>query len=208
MMKSLIAIASFVVVIGTADAANKKRVACTLSTLESIVREVGGDKVDVFSLAAGDQDPHTVSPISFLMKKVRDADMLFEIGLQLELWADQVADGSGNTKILRGGPGRIVVSTGIPRLEVPSSVSRSQGDVHPEGNPHIWLDPIRTKMMAQNIATALKAADPANASYYDGRLKSFHKRVDRAMFGDQLLKVVGAKKLSRLAIDGKLAEYL
>src|SRR5262245_23224682 len=115
-----------------AHAAGKKKIACTLPTVEAIVREVGGDKVVTFSLAAGDQDPHFVSPTPSLMKKVRDADMLFEIGMQLELWADQVADGSGNSRIFRAGAGRIVVSTGIPRLEVPSSLSRSQGDIHPE----------------------------------------------------------------------------
>jgi zinc/manganese transport system substrate-binding protein len=141
--------------------------------VEAIVREIGGDKVEAFSLAAGDQDPHTVSPTPSLMKKVRGADMLFEIGMQLELWADQVADGSGNARILRAGPGRVVLSTGIPKLEVPASISRSQGDVHPEGNPHIWLDPIRAKLMAQNVAKALAAADPANAGYYEERLERF-----------------------------------
>lgn len=193
---------------GTARAEGKKKIACTLPSVEALVREVGGDKVEAFSLAAGDQDPHFVSPTPSLMKKVRGADMLFEIGMQLELWADQVADGSGNSKIFKSGAGRVQVSSGIPKLEVPSSISRAQGDIHPEGNPHLWLDPVRAKMMADNVARALKSADPANASYYDGRLKAFHKKVDKALFGDELLKVVGSKKLSRLALDGKLADFL
>lgn len=210
-MKSLIVsavAASLLTAGGAAGAQSKKKVACTLPTVEAIVREVGGDKVEAFSLAAGDQDPHFVSPTPSLMKRVRGADMLFEIGMQLEQWADQVADGSGNSRIFKSGAGRIQLSAGIPKLEVPSSLSRAQGDIHPEGNPHLWLDPVRAKMMAENAAKALKAADPANAAYYDGRLKAFQKKVDRALFGDQLLRVVGSRKLSRLALDGRLGDFL
>ena len=75
-------------------AAPKLKVACTLPTIEAIVREVGGDRVDAFSLSAGDQDPHFVAPTPVLMKRVREADLLMEIGMQLETWADEVANGS------------------------------------------------------------------------------------------------------------------
>lgn len=211
-MKSSIVIGAAAAVLLAASAAasaqGKKKAACTLPTVEAIVREVGGDKVEAFSLAAGDQDPHFVSPTPSLMKRVRDADLLFEIGMQLETWADQVADGSGNPRIFKGAPGRVSVAAGIPKLEVPGTLSRAQGDIHPEGNPHVWLDPVRAKLMAANVARALKAADPGNAGYYDGRLKAFEKKVDRALFGDQLLKVVGSRKLSRLALDGRLAAFL
>ena len=191
-----------------AHAGAKKKVACTLPSVEAIVREVGGDKVETFSLAAGDQDPHTVSPTPSLMKRVRGADMLFEIGMQLELWADQVADGSGNSKIFRGAAGRVVLSAGIPKLEVPATVSRSQGDVHPEGNPHVWLDPMRAKIMADNAARALAAAMPEHAAYFAARARAFKDKVDRALFGDQLLKIVGSRKLTQLALSGKLHEFL
>jgi zinc/manganese transport system substrate-binding protein len=134
--------------------------------------------------------------------------MLFEIGMQLELWADQVADGSGNARIFRAGGGRVALSAGIPKLEVPALLSRAQGDIHPEGNPHLWLDPVRAKLMAENAARALKAASPADAAYFDERLKTFKKRVDRALFGDQLLDVVGSRKLTRLTLDGRLHQFL
>ena len=189
-------------------AAAKLKVACTLSTIESLVREVGGDRVDAFALSAGDQDPHTVAPTPSLMNRVRKADILLEIGMQLELWADQVADGSGNPRVFRGAPGRIALATGIPKREVPEMISRSQGDVHPEGNPHLWLDPVRAKLLAANVARALKAARPADAGYFDGRLRDFEARVDRALFGDQLLAAVGSAKLSRLALDGELISFL
>jgi len=188
--------------------APKKKVACTLPTVEAIVREVGGDRVAAFSLAAGDQDPHFVSPTPALMKRVREADLMVEIGMQLELWADEVANGSGNPRLFKGAPGRITLSTGVPRLEVPSVVSRAQGDVHPEGNPHLWLDPMRTKLLAENAARALQAASPADASYFGERLQDFKARLDRALFGDELLQIAGSSKLTRLALDGRLHEFL
>jgi ABC-type Zn uptake system ZnuABC Zn-binding protein ZnuA len=191
-----------------AHADSKKKVACTLTTIEALVREVGGDRVEAFSLSAGDQDPHFVSPTPSLMKRVRGADMLFEIGMQLELWADEVATGSGNPRIFKGSPGRVALSTGIPKLEIPTTLTRAQGDIHPEGNPHLWLDPVRAKLLAENVANALKAASPQDASYFDTRLHDFQKRVDRALFGEELLKLVGSQKLSRLAVDGRLQEFL
>ena len=209
-MKTTAFTLTLVAALGAATAAHagKKKVACTLPAVEAIVREVGGDKVETFSLAAGDQDPHTVSPTPSLMKRVRGADMLFEIGMQLELWADQVADGSGNSRIFRGAAGRVALSTGVPKLEVPATISRSQGDVHPEGNPHLWLDPMRAKMMADNAARALAAASPESADYFAARARAFKDRVDRAFFGDQLLKIVGARKLTQLALTGKLHAFL
>jgi zinc/manganese transport system substrate-binding protein len=186
----------------------KPEVACTLPTIEAIAREVGGDRIDTFSLAAGDQDPHFVSPTPSLMNRVRGADLLLELGMQLEIWADEVANGSGNPRIFRGAAGRVAVSTGIPRLEVPAVLSRAQGDIHPEGNPHLWLDPVRAKMIAENVARALVRLSPRDAAYFDRRKKSFQDRVDRALFGDELLRLVGSKKLSRLTLDGRLHEFL
>ncbi|HEX7599531.1 MAG TPA: metal ABC transporter substrate-binding protein [Polyangia bacterium] len=191
-----------------AAAASKLKVACTLSTIESLVREVGGDRVDAFALSAGDQDPHTVAPTPSLMNRVRKADLLLEIGMQLEMWADQVADGSGNPRVFHGAPGRVSLSSGIPKREVPEAISRSQGDVHPEGNPHLWLDPVRAKLLAANVAAALKTAAPADAAYFDGRLGALQKRIDRALFGEELLAAVGSAKLSRLALDGQLIPFL
>ena len=210
LLRALTLVAGAVLIAGSAPAraADKPKVACTLSTIESLVHEIGGDKVDAFSLSAGDQDPHFVSPTPSLMKKVREADLLLEIGMQLELWADEVANGSGNPRIFKGAKGRIALSTGIPKLEVPDTLSRAQGDIHPEGNPHLWLDPVRAKMMAANVAAALKTVDPEDGATFDARLKDFQARVDKAFFGDPLLEIVGSKKLSRLALDGKLGEFL
>jgi zinc/manganese transport system substrate-binding protein len=191
-----------------ARSAEKLNVVCTLPTLEAIVREIGGDRVKTISLAKGTQDPHFVSPTPSLMRRVRNADLLIEVGMMLENWADEVANGSGNANIFRGTPGRIIASTGIPKLEVPSYITRAEGDLHPEGNPHVWLDPVRTSLLAENIESALTKASPDNDAYFQERLKDFQQRLDQALFGEELLRLVGRAKLHRLTLDGSLHQFL
>lgn len=193
---------------GLLAAQAKVKVVCTLPTLKALTEEVGGDRISVISLAKGDQDPHFVTPTPVLMKKTREADLFVENGLSLELWAEQVVNGSGNPKIFRGTPGRIIASRGITALEIPSVISRELGDIHPEGNPHMWLDPLLAKIQASNIADGLKRVDPSGADYYDQRLKDFHDRIDSALFGPELLKLVGIQKLTRLDASGQLIDFL
>jgi zinc/manganese transport system substrate-binding protein len=186
----------------------KKKVMVTLAALKSITDALAGEDFDVTALAKPDQDPHTVTPTPTLMKKLREADLFIEIGLQLELWADQVATGSGNPTIGQGAKGRLVASAGISREDVPAVVSRSEGDIHPEGNPHIWIDPLRAKQIADNIATGLKAVSPESAAAVDQRLKAFKDRIDEAIFGADLVKEVGARTLTRKALDGSILTWL
>lgn len=190
------------------DAQGKLKVVCTLPTLEAIAREVGGDRVEVLSLAKGYQDPHFVSPTPVLMKKAREADLLIEVGLTLEQWADEVANGSGNPRIFRGGKGRIIASTGVPLLEAPRVISRELGDLHPQGNPHVWLDPLRAKQMAENIAEGFQQAAPGDREYFESRQRAFQDRIDRSLFGEELVRLVGGRKLARLAWDGQLFAFL
>lgn len=208
--KSILMFVLIVLMIPVLTAAQEKKlhVVCTLPTLKALTEEVGGDRVDVIALARGDQDPHFVSPTPVLMKKTREADLFIENGFSLELWADEVANGSGNSKIFRGTPGRIIAGQGIPALEIPSVLTREMGDIHPQGNPHVWLDPLLAKEEVKNICEALKRTDPAGASYYDSRLADFEKRVDEALFGPELLKLIGIQKLTRLAASGQLLDFL
>jgi len=186
----------------------KVRVVCTLPTLKSLVEEVGGDRVDVIALAKGDQDPHFVTPTPVLMRKTREADLFIENGFSLELWADEVVNGSGNSRIFRGTPGRIIAGTGISALEIPSVLTRELGDIHPQGNPHVWLDPLLAKVEAANITEGLKRMDPSGAEYYASRLDSFNKRIDTELFGPDLVKILGIQKLTRLAWSGELYNFL
>lgn len=186
----------------------KKKVIVTLAAVKSITEALAGDDFEVTALSKPDQDPHNVTPTPTLMKKLREADLFIEIGLQLELWADQVALGSGNPNLAKGARGRLVASTGISREEVPALIDRSEGDIHPEGNPHIWIDPLRVKQVADNIAAGLKSISPEAAAAVDERLKKFKDRIDEALFGADLLKEVGARTLTRKALDGSLPKWL
>lgn len=189
-------------------AAKKIQVVCTLPTLKLLTEEIGGDRVDVISLAKGDQDPHFVTPTPVLMKRTREAVLFIENGLSLELWADEVVNGSGNSRIFRGTPGRIVASNGISALEIPSVITRELGDIHPQGNPHVWLDPLLAKVEAGNICEALKSADLSGTAYYEARKADFFQRIDTALFGLELLKLLGSQKLTRLAWSGQLQSFL
>ncbi len=186
----------------------KLEVVTTLSVLKSLAEEVGGARVHVESLSDPRQDPHFVEPRPTLMQKARAADLFVEVGLQLELWADKVASGSGNTRIQTGQPGRVIASAGVQTLELPAVLSREWGDVHPYGNPHVWLDPLNAKIVAENIAKALQAVDPAHSGDYQQNLERFQQRIDESLFGPELLKEVGGKQLTRLARQGHLNEYL
>ncbi|HEX7896377.1 MAG TPA: metal ABC transporter substrate-binding protein [Planctomycetota bacterium] len=182
----------------------KPVVACTLPILECLVREVGGEDVEVFSLCKADQDPHYVRATPLLQRKLRGADYFIEVGLQLEVWADLVANDSGRPRLQKGGAGRVVASTGIPREQIPTELSRAEGHVHAEGNPHLWLDPLRAVRMAKNIAAAL----PLKKEAVDKRLKAFEARVREALFGKELLELAGAEELERRTSDGTLFAWL
>ena len=186
----------------------KIQVVCTLPTLKAFVEEIGGGRVEAISLAKGDQDPHTVTPTPVLMRRTRNADLFVENGFSLEMWADEVVNGSGNTKIFRGTPGRVIASSGISALEIPSILTRELGDIHPQGNPHVWLDPLLAKVAARNICEALKRTDPSGTDYYASRLEDFGRRIDTALFGPDLVRVIGPQKLTRLVWSGELQNFL
>jgi ABC-type Zn uptake system ZnuABC Zn-binding protein ZnuA len=184
------------------------KVVTTLTVLADLVREVGRGRVTVASLSDPRQDPHFVQPRPTLMKRVREADVFVEVGLQLELWAQKVVDGAGNGHVQTGQPGRIVASSGIATLDRPQVFSRAGGDVHPQGNPHVWLDPLNAKRMTRNIATGLARVAPQWAGEFDANAKAFARKIDVALFGSELVGEVGGDKLTRLAEDGTLIGYL
>ncbi|MEE8469675.1 MAG: metal ABC transporter substrate-binding protein, partial [Planctomycetota bacterium] len=186
----------------------KLYVVTTLGVLGDLAQTLGGDRVEVEVLADPRQDPHFVSPRPTLMKRARRADVFIEVGLGLELWAEKVVSGSGNARIQSGQPGRVIASDGVSTLELPRVLSREWGDVHPYGNPHIWLDPLNTKIMAANISQALTAVDGAHAQEYEQNLVAFQQHIDEALFGAKLVEQVGGKKLGRLARAGRLLKYL
>jgi zinc/manganese transport system substrate-binding protein len=158
-------------------------VVATLPVLADIAKKIGGDLVDVKSLAQPNQDPHFVTPVPTLMKKAHNADVFIENGLSLEPWVQRIVDDGGNPRIQTGKPGRVVASRGIAAKEVPRELSRAHGDIHPGGNPHVWLDPLNAKIIARNISEGLSNVDPSHKTAYAAGLTKFESDVDSRMAG-------------------------
>ena len=153
--------------------ANLKIVATT-TVIYDLVKEIGKDKVTVDYIARGDQDPHFVEVLPSYMVKLRNADILFKIGMGLEMWANQLVDGSRNDKLLV-----VELSKYINKKEVPNfKPDASYGDVHPFGNPHYWLDPDNAKLMAKEIFENLVSKDGNNESFYKKNYDDFVKKLN------------------------------
>src|SRR5882724_6382119 len=161
-------------VLGTpqlARAAEPLRVVTSIETLADLVRRVGGDKVAVESLSHGYQDPHFVEAKPNLMVTLNRADLLVRVGLDLEIgWLPPLALGARNEKIQSGQPGDLDVSTFIELLDIPlTKVDRSQGDIHPMGNPHYWIPPVNAVRIAKGIAERLGKLRPDDKAYFDAQ---------------------------------------
>jgi zinc/manganese transport system substrate-binding protein len=158
------------------------KVVTTVEGLASLAREVGGDRVEVTSLSRGVQDPHFVDANPNLAVKLRQADLLLDVGLDLEIgWLPPLVNQSRNPDIQPGGRRRLTAASAVQVLEVPSGpVDRSMGDLHPAGNPHFMSDPRRVERVAEAIARKLGELDPAGAATYDARLAAFRARVGEA----------------------------
>ena len=167
---------------GGAEAAKKLRVITTIPDLKSLTEAVGGDLVDVDTLARGTQNAHEAEVRPSMMLKLRRADALIENGLELDAWVDVAVQGANNPDINRGARGRIDVSRGLPVLEVPGTrVDRSMGDVHPLGNPHYSMDPGLAPIITQNIVDGLARLAPENQAAFARNRAEFLKRVEEAM---------------------------
>lgn len=187
----------------------KIKVVTTFSDYASIVKEIGGDFVDVEYLSHGDQDPHFVPPKPSLAMKLKKADLLVTTGLDLEMWVATLQDKARNKKVMDGAVGFVTVSPGIELLQKPTTaVSRSEGDVHLYGNPHIHTSPVNWKVMSENILIGLKKVDPENGAVYEANQKKLNDKIDRALFGDVLVEMVGGDELCELLQAGTLFEFL
>lgn len=175
---ALLAVA-FALFAGDADAAAKLRVVATIPDLKALTEAVGGDLVDVDSLTRGSQNFHDVEVRPSMMLKLRNADVLVENGLDLDAWVDVAARSANNANVVQGARGRIDASRGVPVLDVPTGrVDRSQGDVHPQGNPHFSLDPGLAPIITQNILDGLARAAPQHRAAFEKNRQAFLARVE------------------------------
>ena len=194
---------------GSAVAAPKKvEVVTTLNVLAGLTREVGGDRVNVTSLAKPNQDPHTLVAKPTFKLAAKNANLFVEIGLGLDIWGSAVTDASGNPDIQIGQKGRVIASEGVVTRELPTTLSKAWGDIHPYGNPHVWLDPVNVKQLAANIAAGLTRVDPDGKDVYAKNLKAFGDKVDDALYGHALVVEYGTSKLARLSRRNELSDNL
>ena len=163
------------------------KVATSLSDLADVAQAVGGKHVTAISLCKGYEDPHFVPAKPSLMKAIQDADVFVSVGLELDGgWLPLVLPGSRNPKIQVGAKGFVDASDGVNVLEKPTgTVSRAEGDVHPLGNPHYYLDPKNLEIVADHLAQVFADLDPANAADYQANAKDFDGRMEEALDGWQ-----------------------
>lgn len=189
-------------------AQRKLEVVTTLTTYAAIARELAGDLANVQSIARGDVDPHFVAARPSFAAMMSRADMLVTTGLDLELWLPALLDRANNSKIVDGAPGQVVTHAGIKLLQVPASVSRSGGDVHVFGNPHIHTDPINAIIIARNIEAGFIRVDPDHRATYEANLAEFTHQVSSHLFGDRLIGMLGEETLLQIASGGDLWAFL
>jgi len=161
----------------SADA--KLNVVATTPDLAAIAKEIGGQNIELTTLAKPTEDPHFVDAKPSFIVKLNRADVLIEGGAELEIgWLPALLDQSRNSKLAPGGPGHVACAQGVQLLEVPSTLDRSRGDIHAAGNPHYLVDPVNAKIVARNITDAFCAQDQKSCDVYRANLKKFTDALD------------------------------
>ncbi len=194
--------AAMVMLLAGGSAEAKVRVVTSTPDFAAIAKEIGGDKVDVESLAKGYQDPHFVDAKPIYITKLNRADILVYNGLDLEIgWLPILVTGARNSNIATlNSPGNVDASRFLTTvLDLPTGpVDRSMGDVHPRGNPHYMLDPRNGILVAKGITGKLSEVDPENAEYYEENYRNFEKRLELkiAAWTKELAPYKGTKVVS------------
>ncbi len=141
---------------------------------KALVEEVGGERVDAFSATTAFQDPHYIEARPSLIAKVRKADLVICTGASLEsAWLDVLLRQAGNSKVVQGTPGLLLLSDFVERLEIPEKLDRSMGDIHAEGNPHVHLGPYRLLKISKVLSERLEEVDPNSKEFYQTRQSEF-----------------------------------
>src|SRR3989475_10439068 len=184
-MKNRICLAVFITLFAAnlpAHAQGKLNVVTATEDLAAIAREVGGDRITVDSIARGYQDPHFVEAKPSFILKLQKADLLILVGRDLEIgWLPPLIQQSRNSKVQVGGEGYRDASLQARILEIPQGqITRAEGDVHPLGNPHYWLDPENGKIVARELFDRLVRFRPNDRAYFESRLNDFLNRLTEA----------------------------
>lgn len=168
-------------------------VVATTSSMGVLVKSVAGDSVKLTVLAPPDRDAHVLQARPSMMIALRNADLLVSVGAELEIgWLPAALEGANNGRILPGTPGYFEAAAQVGLLEGGRAADRSQGDVHPMGNPHVYMDPPRMADIAEALAGRLGSLDAANAARYRDGAAAFREAVEARVPGWKQ-KAAGAK---------------
>jgi len=168
--------------VGAGTAQAQLKVVTSTTDLYDIGKAVGGDKITATHIGEGYQDPHFIEAKPSFVLQLRNADVWAFVGLDLEIgWMPLLLQGARNPKLDPGKPGYVDASRVISMLDIGrGNIDRSQGDVHPLGNPHYWLDPENGRRIAKLFQETFTTLDPKNASMYDANANAFTRRLDAA----------------------------
>jgi zinc/manganese transport system substrate-binding protein len=156
----------------------KLNVVATTSDFASVAKAIGGDQVEITTLARPTEDPHFVDAKPSLILKLNQAHVLLEGGAELELgWLPPLLTGARNSRLAAGAPGHVLCNQGVPMLETPATLDRSGGDIHSTGNPHYMTDPLNAQIVANHIAEVLCRIDPNSSETYRTNLKMFTEQL-------------------------------
>jgi len=157
-------------------------VVASTTDLADIAKQVGGDRVTVYSIARLNQDLHMIEPRPSDALRIKRAQLVVRVGMDLDLWFDALLNAASNANVNRGGRGYVDASVGIRKLEVPQEqITGASGDIHVYGNPHYWLDPLNGEIISANILEGLKRVSPADASYFERNRNAFLTALRSAM---------------------------
>jgi len=177
----------------------------------SLIQELAGDNAQVTTATTAFQDPHQLQAKPSLIAATRRADLVVCTGADLEIgWLPLLLRRSGNRTIQPGNPGYFLAAEFVRRLEIPASVDRSMGDVHPQGNPHVHLRPRNIERVAKALAERLAEIDPGNSSDYQANAEAFLERWEQATdaWEKQAAPLAGMRLVSHHRSFSYLADWL
>ncbi|MQA66212.1 MAG: zinc ABC transporter substrate-binding protein [Alphaproteobacteria bacterium] len=148
----------------------------------ALATDIGGDRVEAFAATTVMQDPHHIRARPSLIARIRRADLLFCSGAGLEIgWLPVLLQRGAPAGVQPGRPGHLMAAEHVALLDKPAVLDRAQGDLHPEGNPHLHLDPRNLVTLAGVVAERLALLDPEGKAYYAARAEAFRATWNRAI---------------------------
>jgi zinc/manganese transport system substrate-binding protein len=200
-----------VLVVLLSPAANAIEVFACEPEWGSLIAELAGDSATVTVATTAFQDPHRLQARPSLIAAARKADLVVCTGADLEIgWLPLLLRRASNADIQPGNPGYFLAASHVRRIEIPQSIDRSQGDVHPQGNPHVHLSPRNIERIAKALAERLAELDPANTTDYESNAADFLARWKAASDGweDRAVALAGMRLVSHHRSFSYLADWL